>query len=74
MRAARDKMTFPAGAYHHRQASGEGFPTGAKGFAFGGGRQTVGNIKASSQRNAAAMNDLIDDPSITRTATYPIRE
>ncbi|KAJ7789967.1 hypothetical protein B0H14DRAFT_2310009, partial [Mycena olivaceomarginata] len=72
MRAARDKMTFPAGAYHHRRASGEGFPTGAKGFAFGGGRQTVGNIKASSQRNAAAMNDLIDDPSITRMATYPI--
>ncbi|KAJ7363726.1 hypothetical protein DFH08DRAFT_949360 [Mycena albidolilacea] len=45
--AARDKMTFPAGAYHHRRASGEGFPTGAKGFAFSSGRQTVRNIKAS---------------------------
>jgi hypothetical protein len=67
-------MTFPAGAYHHRRASGEGFPTAAKGFGFGGGRQAVRNIKASSQRNAAAMNDLIDDPSIARMATYPIRE
>ncbi|KAJ7824906.1 hypothetical protein B0H14DRAFT_2369278, partial [Mycena olivaceomarginata] len=55
----------------HRRASGEGFPTAAKGFAFGGGRQAVGNIKASSQRNAAAMDDLIDNPSIARMATYP---
>ncbi|KAJ7771429.1 hypothetical protein B0H14DRAFT_2402191, partial [Mycena olivaceomarginata] len=73
MRAARDKMTFPAGAYHHRRAYGEGFPTATHGFAFGGGREEVGNIKASSARNAAAMEELLEDPSLIRMATSPIR-
>ncbi|KAJ6451456.1 hypothetical protein C8R45DRAFT_769811, partial [Mycena sanguinolenta] len=71
---ARDKMTFPADAYQHRHASGEGFPTAAAGFAFGVGRQSVGNIKATSARNAAAMDELMADPSVARMATYPIRE
>ncbi|KAJ7789646.1 hypothetical protein B0H14DRAFT_2397268, partial [Mycena olivaceomarginata] len=72
MRAAREKMTFPADAYHHRRATGDGFPAATRGFAFGGGRQEVGNIKASSQTNAAAMDELMEDPSIGRMATYPI--
>ncbi|KAJ7790900.1 hypothetical protein B0H14DRAFT_2396083, partial [Mycena olivaceomarginata] len=75
MREARDKMTFPTGAYHHRRAyaEGEGFPTCARGFAFGGRREQVGNIKASSAKNAAAMEEL-DNLSVIRMATYPIRE
>ncbi|KAJ7767576.1 hypothetical protein B0H14DRAFT_2633051 [Mycena olivaceomarginata] len=74
MHEARDKMTFPAGAYHHRRAyaEGEGFPTCTCGFAFGGGRERVGNIKASSAKNAAVMEELLDNPSIIRMATYPI--
>jgi hypothetical protein len=76
MREARNKMTFPAGAYHHRRAyaEGEGFPTCARGCAFGGGREQVGNIKASSAKNAAAMEELLDNPSVIHMATYPIRE
>jgi hypothetical protein len=74
MRAAQEKMMFPADAYHHRRATGDGFPAAAHGFAFGGGRQEVGNIKASSQTNAAAMDELMEDPSIGRMATYPIRK
>jgi hypothetical protein len=74
MRAARDKMTFPAGAYHHRRAyEGEGFPTATRGFAFGGGREEVGNIKASSARNAAATEELLEDPNVIRIATSPLR-
>ncbi|KAJ7301447.1 hypothetical protein DFH08DRAFT_682639, partial [Mycena albidolilacea] len=74
IRAAREKMTFPPTAFHHRRApaDGEGFPTAAKGFLYGGGRQYVGNIKPSSQQNARALDELIADPSITRFATYPI--
>ncbi|KAJ7681814.1 hypothetical protein B0H14DRAFT_2422667, partial [Mycena olivaceomarginata] len=72
MRNARDKMTFPADAYHHRRAAGEGFPTASKGFGYGGGRKIVGNIKASSKTNAAAMDELLSDPSIARMATYPV--
>ncbi|KAJ7695537.1 hypothetical protein B0H14DRAFT_3530146 [Mycena olivaceomarginata] len=72
MREARDKMTFPAGAYHHRRSYGDGFPTGSQGFAFGGGRENLGNIKASSARNAAAMEELLEDPNVVRMATYPI--
>ncbi|KAJ7821545.1 hypothetical protein B0H14DRAFT_2371257, partial [Mycena olivaceomarginata] len=72
MHAAWEKMMFPAGAYHHRRAMGEGFPTAACGFAFGGGRQEVGNIKASSQTNVVVMDELMEDPSIGRMATYPI--
>ncbi|KAJ7678467.1 hypothetical protein B0H14DRAFT_2423310, partial [Mycena olivaceomarginata] len=71
MRKARDKMTFPAGAYHHRRAyaEGEGFPTCTCGFAFSGGRERVGNIKASSAKNAAAMEELLDNPSATHFRT-----
>ncbi|KAJ7861828.1 hypothetical protein B0H14DRAFT_2349798 [Mycena olivaceomarginata] len=67
-------MTFPASAFHHRwaYAEGEGFPTAARGFAFGGGREKVGNIKASSAQNTAAMEELLNDPSVIRMATYPI--
>ncbi|KAJ7750766.1 hypothetical protein B0H14DRAFT_3513344 [Mycena olivaceomarginata] len=74
MREARNKMAFPAGAYHHRRAyaEGEGFPTCTRGCAFGGGRERVGNIKASSAKNAAAMEELLDNPSVIRMATYPI--
>jgi hypothetical protein len=76
IRAAREKMMFPPTAFHHRRApaDGEGFPTAAKGFLYGGGRQYVGNIKPSSQQNARALDELIADPSITRFATYPIRQ
>ncbi|KAJ7820008.1 hypothetical protein B0H14DRAFT_3472643 [Mycena olivaceomarginata] len=74
MREARDQMSFPASAYHHRRAyaEGEGFPTAVQGFAFGGGREKVGNIKASSAKNAAAMEEMLDNPSVVRMATYPI--
>jgi hypothetical protein len=44
------------------------------GFSFGRGRQVVGNIKSSSARNAAAMEELLSDPNVARMATYPIRE
>ncbi|KAJ7343746.1 hypothetical protein DFH08DRAFT_641160, partial [Mycena albidolilacea] len=74
MREAHDKMTFPASAFHHRRAyaEGEGFPTATRGFAFGGSREKVGSIKASSAQNAAAMEELLNDPSVIRMATYPI--
>ncbi|KAJ7821084.1 hypothetical protein B0H14DRAFT_2832086 [Mycena olivaceomarginata] len=62
MRAACDKMSFPP----------RNFPAPARGFAFGGGRQTVGNIKALSPANQAAMDKLLEDESIWRMATYPI--
>ncbi|KAF7378005.1 hypothetical protein MSAN_00224400 [Mycena sanguinolenta] len=65
-------MTFHAGTYQHRCASGEGFPTAVTGSAFGVGRQTVGNIKATSAMNAAAMDELMGDPSVGRMATFPI--
>ncbi|KAJ7315540.1 hypothetical protein DFH08DRAFT_715411 [Mycena albidolilacea] len=73
MREARDKMTFPVGAYHHRRSYSDGFPTGSQGFAFGGGRENLGNIKASSAWNAAAMEELLEDPNVVRMTTYPIR-
>ncbi|KAJ7358145.1 hypothetical protein DFH08DRAFT_953331 [Mycena albidolilacea] len=69
---ARDKMTFPAAACQHRRVSGDGFPAEGFGFAFSGGRQVVGNIKSSSARNAAAMEELLSDPNVARMATYPI--
>ncbi|KAJ7796029.1 hypothetical protein B0H14DRAFT_3495283 [Mycena olivaceomarginata] len=69
MRAARDKMLFPPSACSHRRGN---FPAPADGFGFGGGRKTVGNIKASSQTNRAAMDELLEDQSIQRMATYPI--
>ncbi|KAJ7823337.1 hypothetical protein B0H14DRAFT_2370197, partial [Mycena olivaceomarginata] len=75
MREARDKMTFPASAFHHRRAyaEGEGFPTAARGFAFGGGREKVGNIKASSAQNAAAMEGAAERPEPHfQTLCYPI--
>jgi hypothetical protein len=74
IRKARDKMTFSAGAYHHCCAygDGEGFPTVVHSFAFGGGREEVGNIKALSARNAAATEELLEDPSIIRIATSSV--
>ncbi|KAJ6480220.1 hypothetical protein C8R45DRAFT_832147 [Mycena sanguinolenta] len=63
---------FPAATFHHRRASGEGFPATAAGFAFGCRRQDVGNIKASSATNAAAMDQLMEDSSVVRMATFPI--
>jgi hypothetical protein len=45
-----------------------------RGFAFSGGRERVGNIKASSAKNTAAMEELLDNPSVICMATYPIRE
>ncbi|KAJ7321808.1 hypothetical protein DFH08DRAFT_1085708 [Mycena albidolilacea] len=74
MREARDKMMFPAAACQHRRASGDGFPAESFGFSFDGRRQIVGNIKSSSARNAAAMEELLADPSVTRMATFPIHE
>ncbi|KAJ7704708.1 hypothetical protein B0H14DRAFT_2647517 [Mycena olivaceomarginata] len=65
IRAAREKMMFPAFHYCRAPADGEGFPTVAKGFLYGGGRQYVGNIKPSSQQNTRAVDELIADPSIT---------
>ncbi|KAJ7902515.1 hypothetical protein B0H14DRAFT_2221465, partial [Mycena olivaceomarginata] len=56
-------------ACSHRRGN---FPAPADGFGFGGGRKTVGNIKASSQTNRAAMDELLEDQSIQRMATYPI--
>ncbi|KAF7366118.1 hypothetical protein MVEN_00488600 [Mycena venus] len=76
MRTARDKMSFPPQAFVHRRATqaGGGFPAEADGFSFGGGRNTVGNIKARSQGNRVAMDELLADLSIVRMATYPIHE
>ncbi|KAJ7788500.1 hypothetical protein B0H14DRAFT_2253294, partial [Mycena olivaceomarginata] len=71
MRAARDRMSFPASACQHRRRN---FPADTDGFAFSGGRQTVGNIKQRSQGNRRAMEQLLADPSITRMATYPVRD
>ncbi|KAJ7708552.1 hypothetical protein B0H14DRAFT_2228716, partial [Mycena olivaceomarginata] len=48
------------------------FPTAARGFAFGGGREEVGNIKASSARNATATEELLEDPNVIRIATSPL--
>ncbi|KAJ7803237.1 hypothetical protein B0H14DRAFT_2255360, partial [Mycena olivaceomarginata] len=53
----------------HRRGN---FATEDAGFAFGGGRQTVGNIKRRSQRNAKALDELLTYKSIGRMATYPI--
>ncbi|KAJ7838060.1 hypothetical protein B0H14DRAFT_2361914, partial [Mycena olivaceomarginata] len=74
MRAAHDKMTFPAGAYHHRctYGDGEGFPTVVHGFMFGGGREEVGNIKVSSTRNTAATEELLEDLSVIHIANSPL--
>jgi hypothetical protein len=74
MHEARAKMTFPAAACQHRRASGDSFLAEGFGFAFSGGRRVVGNIKSSSARNAAAMEELLADPNMARMATYPIRE
>jgi hypothetical protein len=74
MREARDKTTFPAAACKHRRASGDGFPAENFGFSFGGGRKVVGNLKSSSARNGAAMEELLADPNVACMATYPIRE
>ncbi|KAJ7763897.1 hypothetical protein B0H14DRAFT_2403448, partial [Mycena olivaceomarginata] len=72
MREARSKMTFPAAACKHRRASGDDFPAESFGFSFGGGRQVVGNLKSSSDRNAAAMEELLANSNVARMATYPI--
>ncbi|KAJ7701737.1 hypothetical protein B0H14DRAFT_3031547, partial [Mycena olivaceomarginata] len=69
MRAACEKMSFPAHACRHRRGN---FPAEHAGFAFSTGRQTVGNIKRRSQRNAKAMDELLADKSIGRMAAYPI--
>ncbi|KAJ7776667.1 hypothetical protein B0H14DRAFT_2631678 [Mycena olivaceomarginata] len=69
MRAARDKMSFPPSACSHRRGN---FPAPAQGFAFGGGRRTVGNIKALLPTNQAAMDELLEDESVRRMATYPV--
>ncbi|KAJ7817034.1 hypothetical protein B0H14DRAFT_2374238 [Mycena olivaceomarginata] len=61
-------MSFPASAFQHRRGN---FPADTDGFVFGGGRQTVGNIKQRCQGNRRAMEQLLADPSITRMATYP---
>ncbi|KAF7367661.1 hypothetical protein MSAN_00829800 [Mycena sanguinolenta] len=71
-RAAREKMLFPASAYIHRRASGPGFPTSTRGFGFGTGRQTVGNYKACSRTNEAAMGELLANDAVNRAATFPI--
>jgi hypothetical protein len=71
MRAARDKMSFPARACNHRRGN---FPTEKAGYAFGGGRQTVGNIKQASKGNQTAMGELLADDSIKCFATYPVRK
>jgi hypothetical protein len=66
----REKMSFPPSACSHRRGN---FPSETDGFAFGGGRQTVGNIKQRSGQNCAALEDLLQDKNIERMATYPIR-
>ncbi|KAJ7816452.1 hypothetical protein B0H14DRAFT_2261823, partial [Mycena olivaceomarginata] len=55
MCAAHDQMSFPASACQHRRGN---FPAETDGFAFGGGRQTVSNIKQRSQGNRRAMDQL----------------
>ncbi|KAF7376802.1 hypothetical protein MSAN_00097600 [Mycena sanguinolenta] len=72
IRDARDKMLFPSAAFQHRRAMGEGFPTATAGFAFGGGRDAVGNIKATSATNAAAMDGVLADKNVDRMATFAI--
>ncbi|KAJ7862388.1 hypothetical protein B0H14DRAFT_3444764 [Mycena olivaceomarginata] len=69
MRAAREKMSFPPSACSHRRG---GFPAETDSFAFGGGRQTVGNVKPRSAQNRTALEDLLQDKNIQRMATYPI--
>ncbi|KAJ7803736.1 hypothetical protein B0H14DRAFT_2189604, partial [Mycena olivaceomarginata] len=69
MRTAREKMSFPPSACSHRRGD---FPTETDGFAFGGGRQTVGNIKQHSAQNTAALEELLTDKNVERMATYPI--
>ncbi|KAJ7615465.1 hypothetical protein FB45DRAFT_873539 [Roridomyces roridus] len=71
MRLAREEMSFPADACHHRRAydDEQGFPAAIDGFGFGGGRTDVGNFKMSA-RHRRAMDKLIARPSIRRTATY----
>ncbi|KAJ6494207.1 hypothetical protein C8R45DRAFT_1095156 [Mycena sanguinolenta] len=70
-RNARAHMSFPDSAFVHRRATGPGFPTSTKGFAFGTGRQNVGNYKARSKKNSAAMDELMEDDAIQRMATFP---
>ncbi|KAJ6468766.1 hypothetical protein C8R45DRAFT_1105421 [Mycena sanguinolenta] len=42
-----------------------------RGFAFGTGRQNVGNYKARSKKNSAAMDELMEDDAVQRMATFP---
>ncbi|KAJ7650515.1 hypothetical protein FB45DRAFT_1017907 [Roridomyces roridus] len=74
LREAREKMTFPGGAYEHRRSfdDDEGFPTHTDGYAFGGGMASVSNVKPSSAHNTQVMDEVRADPSVARMATYPI--
>ncbi|KAJ7805530.1 hypothetical protein B0H14DRAFT_2382758, partial [Mycena olivaceomarginata] len=62
-------MLFPPSACSHCWGR---FPAETDGFAFGGGRQTVGNVKLRSAQNRTALEDLLQDKNIQRMATYPI--
>ncbi|KAJ7638288.1 hypothetical protein FB45DRAFT_863420 [Roridomyces roridus] len=66
LREARERMTFPTGAYEHCRSfeDDEGFPTHTTGYAFGGGMGSVGNAKSSSARNAKVMEEVRPDPSV----------
>ncbi|KAJ7619488.1 hypothetical protein FB45DRAFT_755230 [Roridomyces roridus] len=74
LREAREKMRFPTGAYEHRRSfdDNEGFPTDTRGYAFGGGMGSVGNVKSSSAHNTQIMDEVCADPDVLRMVTYPI--
>ncbi|KAJ7339274.1 hypothetical protein DFH08DRAFT_812665 [Mycena albidolilacea] len=65
MRAVHKKMLFSPIACNHRRGN---FPSETDGFGFGGGRQTVSNIKQRSGQNGAALEDLLQDKNIERMA------
>ncbi|KAJ7610372.1 hypothetical protein FB45DRAFT_708518, partial [Roridomyces roridus] len=74
VRDAREEMSFPDAAHHHRRAfdEGQGFPFESAGMAFGGGRREPGNVKPSSVKNGRAMDKMLANDAIRRTCTYPI--
>ncbi|KAJ7612132.1 hypothetical protein FB45DRAFT_760139 [Roridomyces roridus] len=74
MRDAREEMSFPEQAHHHRRAfdEGPGFPSETAGMGFGGGRKEPGNVKATSAKNGRAMDKMLGNEAIGRMCTFPI--
>ncbi|KAJ7605330.1 hypothetical protein FB45DRAFT_767179, partial [Roridomyces roridus] len=74
VRDAREEMSFPDSAHHHRRAfkEGPGFPSETAGMGFGGGRKEPGNVKATSAKNGRAMDKMLGNVAIGRMCTFPI--